>query len=118
MNEHVLWLLELGGIIITLGGVITYISKAVKPVAKAAEQIKNHDERLEKIEADVKEIQDKNHEERLKKLEAEVKEIKEMQKMMCKCEIVLMEHEITGNSIEKLKDAKNEMQTFLIEKVQ
>ena len=118
MNEHVLWLLEIGGIIITLGGVMTYISKAVKPVTKASNQIKDHEDRLEKIESDVKGIKDKNHEERLKKLEDDMKEIKEMQKMMCKCELVLMEHEITGNSIEKLKDAKGEMQTFLIEKVQ
>lgn len=118
MNEHVLWLLEIGGIIITLGGVITYISKVIKPIAKASDLIKKHDERLDKIEADMKEIKDKNHEERLKKLESDMKEIKEMQKMICKCELVLMEHEITGNSIEKLKDAKSEMQTFLIEKVQ
>ena len=118
MSEHIIWLVGVIEVILTIGAFIALSVKASKPFTDTSEKVRKHDERLDKVEADVKEIKDKNQEERLKKLETEVKELKEMSKMICKGQLVLMEHEITGNSIDKLKDAKGEMQTFLIEKVQ
>ena len=59
---------------------------------------------------------DKNTEEiaELKKLS---KEITEMQKLQCKSQLALIDHEITGNGIENLKSIKKEMQNALIDKV-
>ena len=36
--------------------------------------------------------------------------------MLCKSMLALLDHEITKNSIEKLKKVKTEMQNYLIEK--
>lgn len=54
----------------------------------------------------------------------EIKELKqlfennlEMQKLQCKCMLGLVDHEITGNGIENLKNIKKEMQSTLIDKL-
>ena len=47
---------------------------------------------------------------------------KELQKIelgtekICKCVLAITDHELTGNSIDKLRVAKDEMQDFLIQK--
>ena len=91
-------LVEIFGIIAALGAAWGVIHKwVIKPINDRNDQINNHEERLEKGE---------------KRFE----EITEMQKMNCKCMLALIDHEITGNGIEKLKDVKTEVQSFLIDK--
>ena len=47
---------------------------------------------------------------------------KELQKIelgtekICKCVLAITDHELTGNSVDKLRIAKDEMQDFLIQK--
>lgn len=43
-------------------------------------------------------------------------EVEESNKMMCKCMLVLLNHEITGNGIDKMKVARDELQEYLINK--
>ena len=45
-----------------------------------------------------------------------LEEIVQTNKMLCKSQIVLLDHEITGNGVEKIKEIKNEIQNYLIEK--
>lgn len=38
--------------------------------------------------------------------------------MQCRCLLVLIDHEITGNSVENLKSMKRELQNFLVDNSQ
>lgn len=45
-----------------------------------------------------------------------LKALEEGNKMVCKGVIALMNHEITGNSVEKLKQTQEEMTKYLVER--
>ena len=89
--------LEILTFIAAAGSAATVIWKVLKPVKDAGDKIEKHEERLDKADG-------------------RFEELSEMQKMQCKCTLALIDHEITGNSIDKLKTVKSEMQSFLIEK--
>lgn len=107
MNEIVitakglLWVLAA---IVTLGGATAVISRWLTP-------FRNYETRLTALEAEVKECrnyQNIDHKE-LGKLELGIEKI-------CKCTLAITDHELTGNSVDKLRAAKDEMQNYLIEK--
>ena len=56
------------------------------------------------------------HEKLLDEHEKLIKDQGETEKMLCKCMLALIDHEITGNSIEHMKEIRSEMQAYLIEK--
>lgn len=58
----------------------------------------------------------KNHEERIKKLEEKNVEHDSSQRVLCNGMLALLSHSINGNSIDRLKEAKNELEQFLIKK--
>lgn len=43
-----------------------------------------------------------------------LKEIEDSNKMILQCLLVIINHDITGNGIEKMKDARDELQEYLI----
>lgn len=45
-----------------------------------------------------------------------LKEIEESNKMILQCLLVIINHDITGNGIDKMKEARDELQNFLIAK--
>lgn len=92
--SDVLWVL---GFIVTLGGVIAVISRFVAP-------FKELKARVDKLEA----YQNTDHN-TLRTLETGNEKI-------CKCVLAITDHELTGNSVDKLRQAKDEMQDYLIEK--
>jgi len=55
------------------------------------------------------------HETILHNLKAEVAKQSGMQREVCKSLIVIMNHEITGNSVDKLKERQEELQKYLID---
>lgn len=55
-----------------------------------------------------------DHETRIRKLEDESKGQGEFTKVLCNSVLALVSHEINGNSIDKLKDAQEELQEFLV----
>lgn len=67
------------------------------PVNNLEETVKDHDEKLKK-----------DHE-RLNKLE-------EAMRILMRSQIAQLDHEISGNSVDKLRDSRNEIQQFLIDK--
>ncbi len=83
-----------GGVSV-IGGGLTVIIKMLNPFKILNEKVKSHDTMLE------------NDNKRLKSIE-------ETNKVICKSMFALLDHEITGNSIEKLKNAKQDMQEYLI----
>jgi large-conductance mechanosensitive channel len=58
----------------------------------------------------------KDHTEKLKNDHKRLTNLEEAVRILMRSQIAQLDHEITGNSIEKLKDSKNEIQQFLIDK--
>ena len=77
------------------------IWKIVKEVKKPSEDLKEtvakHDTLLDTDNKRLKEIEDSN-------------------RMILQCLLVIINHDITGNGIEKMKDARDELQEYLINK--
>ena len=68
---------------------------------------------IRKPNADLKATVDK-HDKLLDDDNKRLKEFDESNQMILKCLLVIINHEITGNGIEKMKEARDELQTFLI----
>ena len=77
------------------------IGKIVKEIRKPNDDLKEtvakHDNLLDKDNKRLMEIEDSNQ-------------------MVLKCLLVIINHDITGNGIEKMKQARDELQEFLIDK--
>ncbi|MCQ2087653.1 MAG: CTP synthase [Bacilli bacterium] len=85
------------GLIISLGGAAAVIVKLISP--------------WKQLRLEIDEIKDKQKKDYERSIEEE-----ETNKMICKCLLVMLDHEITGNSIDKLKSTKSDLQDFLINK--
>lgn len=92
--EGILWFC---GAIAIIGGAIAIIAKLFTPFAKLKERVSALERRFE---GDHKELE---------KVEIGIEKI-------CKCTLAITDHELTGNSVDKLRAAKDEMQDFLIQK--
>ena len=96
-----LWFL---GFITALGGASAVILKFFSPLRKMKEDIAN----LQKDFEGLKNYQNTDHAE-LKKVEIGIEKL-------CKCTLAITDHELTGNSVDKLREAKDEMNEYLISK--
>jgi hypothetical protein len=99
MSDYVILInqiLALCGGISIIGGAAAVIWKAVSPAVKANDKIEGLQRKLESNERQVKEIQ-------------------EMQAMQCQALIAVMDHMITGNHVDKLKETKAELVKKLTE---
>lgn len=85
-----------GGISV-VGGAIGMVVKLFKPYTNMKQQLEDHDDQIKQ-----------NHELCLQN--------EESNKLQLKCLLRLVDHEITGNSIDKLKAVKTEIQDYLLEK--
>lgn len=108
--EGVLFVL---GAIITIGSAITVISRWLAPIKRlktdVASKVNQTDfDELKKTVAELKGFQKTDHQE-LHKIEIGIEKT-------CKCVLAITDHELTGNSVDKLRAAKDEMQDYLITK--
>jgi len=85
-----------GGIAIT-GAAFTVIKKWIAPAVKLSKRVSNIEHKQEK---------DFNT----------IREVKELNGLLCRGMICLIEHEVTGNGIDKLKEVKTDMQDYLIKR--
>lgn len=92
-------LLAICGGITTIGGAINLLFNW-----KKQSKVTRHDEEI------------RDHEKRIQKLEDKTNEQDSFIKVLCNSILALVSHEISGNSIEKLKDAQRQLQDFLINK--
>ena len=76
--------------IVIIGGAISYVVKMISPYSKLKEKVSQDSSRLNTLEEDNKIIQ--------------------------KSIVALLDHEITGNSVDKLKQARTDLQNHLINK--
>lgn len=113
-------LLYIAGVIVALGGATAVLARWVGPFKAFKEKVEDKADKseLEELRSTVKKLrteidrlkgyQDEDHG-RLKTVEAGNEKI-------CKCVLALIDHELTGNSVDKLRNAKDEMQNYLIER--
>ncbi len=128
MNEPIgitpaeLWsvVLAVCGAIITISGAIAVI---VNFVQKAKEPNKRQDERIEALELNIKHINDRlergdrhfiSDAERMSNLE---KEVKTTNKVIIESLQALTSHAIDGNNVEQLKNSKQALDDYLINKI-
>lgn len=64
---------------------------------------------------DLKELVD-NHSRMLDNDNKRLKEVEESNNMILQCLLVIINHEITGNSTDKLKDTRTRLEKYLIER--
>ena len=58
----------------------------------------------------------KDHDEKLKKYHERLNKLEEAMRILMRSQIAQLDHEISGNSVDKLRDSRNEIQQFLIDK--
>lgn len=97
-------LLGVFAFIVAAGGASSVIVRWGKPYRNLKADVANLKTEL----ATLKGHQNTDHKE-LQKIELGTEKI-------CKCVLAITDHELTGNSINKLREAKDEMQDFLIQK--
>ena len=105
--------LAICGVIVTIGGATAVISRWLSPYKTLKKKV---DEKADKSEIETL----KDELERLKRYQTEdhdrLKGVEKGNNEICKCMLSLIDHELTGNSIDKLRKSKEEMQNYLIER--
>lgn len=96
-------MLALFGAITAIVAGISAISKMFSPFKELKAKVEAHDESL------------KMGNRKFELLEQQISAQGRMQREICKSLIVIMNHEVTGNSIDKLKAQQEELQKFLID---
>ena len=108
--DHLAWGM---GFLITTSAAAKVVHSWFKPIKRLKEDIANKVdiEDFEKVKKELETLKDYQNEDhdRLKTLE-------KGNEAICKCILAITDHELTGNSVDKLKQAKEEMQNYLIEK--
>lgn len=106
INTLILTILALAGAIITLGGATAVLNRwwTNSKGMKNEEKINKLDKRVENVEF------------KTQSLEHHQNEQAEFTKIMCNSMLALLNHSITGSSVEKLKEAEEEIQQYLINK--
>ncbi len=92
-----------GGITCIAAGV-SAIVKMFNPLKEMQKKVSDHDSKLQK---------DYEH---LNELDDAIKDIEKSNRVMCKSLLALLNHEITGNGIDKLKEQREVLEQFLIDK--
>ena len=90
-------ILSFCGLVTTLFAVWKIIKEIKKPSDDLKDKVENQSRILE------------NHNDRLKDAE-------HTNKMILQCLLVILNHDITGNGIDKMKEARDELQEYLINK--
>ena len=84
-------------LVTALWGIWKIVKEIKKPSEDLREHVATHDKLLDSDNKRLKTIEDSN-------------------KMILQCLLVIINNDITGNGIEKMKDARDELQEYLINK--
>ena len=96
-------ILEFFGVLAVVGGGVRIIINALNPFKEVKAKVKEHDERFKK------------ENERLHELDDSLDRIEKEQKVQGKALMVLINHLVTGNDIDKLKKVYQDMVNHYIE---
>jgi uncharacterized membrane protein YcjF (UPF0283 family) len=96
-NIVVAWIACAAGAILLIGSVGTIIAKWLKPLTDMKKRLKS----LEYYRTEQAKVSE---------------DLQECTHLLCKVMFILLDHEITGNSIEGLKKTREELREYLIKK--
>lgn len=97
-------ILSIFGGITCIGGGISFILKLLSPYKQLKLKVEEHENKLQ------------NDYQKFEELNTAMNGIEKSNRVICKSLMVLMNHEITGNSIDKLKEQKDALEEYLIDK--
>jgi len=102
-------------VVLAIASAIVLVASAVEKIAKVAKAAKapcnRQDERLANIEGRLDTVERK-----LDKDDNRLRDIKKGDHAMQRALLALLDHGIDGNNIKQMKDAKDELNDYLIEK--
>ena len=84
-------------LVTALWGIWKIVKELKKPSDDLKKTVEKHDELLDNDNKRLQEIENSNQ-------------------MILKCLLVIINHEVTGNGIDKMKEARDDLQEFLINK--
>ena len=87
-------LLVLAAAVVLIGNMIKTLGAWLNPIKSIVEKVDEHETKLQ------------NDDERITKQESDMQ-------MMLKCMLVLMNHDIDGNGVDKLKSTRDELQEYI-----
>lgn len=92
--NDILWL---SGFVASIWAMVKIIKEIKKPNEELRAQVKENTDKLNRDFERMESIEDTN-------------------KVLCECMLALLNHEITGNSIDKMKESRDKMEKHLIQK--
>lgn len=101
------------GVIVTLGAVDVVLRRWLKPFKAFKESLANKADKadFEALSEKVNTLEAYQNEDHRR-----IKNVEEGQMHLCKAMLAMVDHSVSGNSIDKLKQAKEDLQNYLIEK--
>lgn len=106
-------------------GVLKIVKEIKKPSNDLHDLVEHHDyllkkdnQRLERLESDSLQIvsETESHDDDIKEIIKSLKDAEETNKIVLKSLFVIINHDITNNGIDKLKETLNELNSYLVEK--
>lgn len=106
-------------------GVLKIVKEIKKPSNDLHDLVEHHDyllkkdnQRLEKLESASLQIvsETESHDDDIKEIIKSLKDAEETNKIVLKSLFVIINHDITNNGIDKLKETLNELNSYLVEK--
>ena len=91
-GEQILWIC---GFVVAIWGVVKVIKELKKPSEDLKSEVAHHTELLDEDNNRLKAVEDSN-------------------KMILQCLLVIINHDLTGNGIERMKEVRDELQEFII----
>ena len=93
-SEQILWFC---GFLTAVWGVVKIVKELKKPGDDLKATVEAHEEKLNSDNERLKNLEDSN-------------------KMILQCLLIIINHDISGNGIDKMKEVRDELQEFLINK--
>lgn len=112
-------------LITSIWGVWKIVKEIKKPSNDLHDLVEHHDyllkkdnQRLEKLESASLQIvsETESHDDDIKEIIKSLKDAEETNKIVLKSLFVIINHDITNNGIDKLKETLNELNSYLVEK--
>lgn len=92
------------GALVCISGGVSVIIKMLSPFRKLKKQVEEHEDKL------------KDDFNKFKEMNDAIAEVEYSNKVILQSLVVIMNHEATGNGIEKLKKQKDKLEQYLIDK--
>ena len=108
--QDLTWQTLLGAALVFLLSIDVYL-KIMSARKTYRDEKKRKDAPVNNLEETVK-----DHDEKLKKDHERLNQLEEAMRILMRSQIAQLDHEISGNSVDKLRDSRNEIQQFLIDK--